>query len=41
LEQRKAASQPDIASHWRVENGELVNDGNGPLSHHRQVFREF
>lgn len=29
LEQRKAASQPDIASHWRVENGELVNDGNG------------
>ncbi|HRT55935.1 MAG TPA: DUF1080 domain-containing protein [Candidatus Paceibacterota bacterium] len=29
LEQRKAASHPDIASHWRVENGELVNDGNG------------
>lgn len=29
LEQRKAASQPDIAKHWRVENGELVNDGTG------------
>jgi hypothetical protein len=29
LEQRKAASQTDIAQHWRVENGELVNDGKG------------
>lgn len=29
LAQRKAASQADIAQHWRVENGELVNDGKG------------
>ncbi len=27
--EKKAASIADIRAHWRVENGELVNDGNG------------
>ena len=26
---KRAASLADVAQHWRVENGELVNDGNG------------
>lgn len=26
---KKAASLADIRAHWRVENGELINDGNG------------
>jgi hypothetical protein len=29
LEQRQNASRADIAKHWRVENGELINDGKG------------
>lgn len=29
LAAKKARSRADIAQHWRVENGELVNDGNG------------
>jgi hypothetical protein len=29
LAQKKAASLEDIRAHWRVEKGELVNDGHG------------
>jgi len=29
LERLKEASRADIRRHWRIENGELVNDGNG------------
>ncbi|HEX3135913.1 MAG TPA: family 16 glycoside hydrolase, partial [Planctomycetota bacterium] len=29
LAAKKAASLADIAKHWKAENGELVNDGNG------------
>ncbi|WP_372805764.1 DUF1080 domain-containing protein [Pontiella sp.] len=29
LAEKKAASLADINAHWRVENGELVNDGKG------------
>ena len=29
LSAKRAASRKDIAQHWRVENGELVNDGHG------------
>lgn len=29
LAAKKTASLADIRSHWKVENGELVNDGNG------------
>ncbi len=29
LRQRQEASREDIRKHWRVEKGELVNDGNG------------
>lgn len=29
LAARKQKSLPDIQAHWRVENGELVNDGQG------------
>ena len=29
LEKRKEASRDDIRKHWRVEDGELVNDGHG------------
>ena len=29
LAEKKAASLEDIREHWRVENGELVNDGKG------------
>ena len=29
LAEKKAASLEDIRQHWRVENGELINDGHG------------
>ena len=29
LIQKRKDSLPDISKHWRVENGELVNDGHG------------
>ena len=35
LKQQRA----EFPKHWRVENGELVNDGNGPLRHDRRGVR--
>lgn len=31
-EERRAAEQDAFEQHWRVENGELVNDGKGPYA---------
>jgi hypothetical protein len=33
-----AGFQKDFLEHWRVENGELVNDGNGPYATTRDEF---
>jgi hypothetical protein len=35
------ASLADIAKHWRVENGELVNDGDGLYLTTEKNFRDF
>jgi hypothetical protein len=35
------ASLDDIAQHWRVENGELVNDGHGLYLTTEKNFRDF
>lgn len=35
------ASLKDIAEHWRVENGELVNDGHGLYLTTEKDFRDF
>lgn len=37
-EQAVAAQQEDFLAHWRVDNGELVNDGNGPYATTRKEF---
>ena len=29
---KQAADMEDFKTHWRVENGELINDGNGPYA---------
>lgn len=31
LTKRRAKDDTDTAAHWRVENGEIVNDGGGPF----------
>lgn len=41
LKKKKESSLSDIAKHWRVENGELVNDGNGLYLTTEQNFRDF
>lgn len=35
------ASLEDIANHWRVEHGELVNDGNGLYATTEKNFRDY
>ncbi|MBM3890165.1 MAG: DUF1080 domain-containing protein, partial [Verrucomicrobia bacterium] len=35
------ASLEDIAQHWRVENGELVNDGKGLYATTEKNFRDY
>ncbi len=37
-EQVIAAQQEDFLAHWRVEEGELVNDGHGPYATTREEF---
>ena len=34
-EENLQKQRDEFASHWRVENGELVNVGTGPLRHDR------
>ena len=41
LAEKKAASLEDIRQHWRVENGELVNDGHGLYLTTRADFADF
>ncbi|MBI5382273.1 MAG: DUF1080 domain-containing protein [Opitutae bacterium] len=38
---KHAASLVDIAQHWRVENGELVNDGKGLFLTSEKQFRDY
>ena len=37
-EQNLKKQQDDFPSHWRVENGELVNDGHGPYATSNEEF---
>ncbi len=41
LKKKKEASLSDIAKHWKVENGELVNDGAGLYLTTEQNFKDF
>jgi hypothetical protein len=41
LTERKCASLEDIRAHWRVENGELVNDGEGLYLTTDEQFGDF
>ncbi|MGI8602514.1 MAG: 3-keto-disaccharide hydrolase [Verrucomicrobiales bacterium] len=41
LEKIWTASMSDVNAHWRVENGELVNDGHGLFLTTRKNFRDF
>ena len=36
--QKRAADDGEFQKHWRVENGELVNDGNGPYATTEQEY---
>ena len=41
LIQKRKDSLPDISKHWRVENGELVNDGHGLYLTTVKNFKDF
>jgi hypothetical protein len=41
FKKKQDASLPDIASHWRVEGGELVNPGKGLYLTSEKQFRDF
>jgi len=41
LSSKKQSSLADIKKHWRVENGELVNDGKGLYLTTEKYFRDF
>jgi hypothetical protein len=41
LAEKKAASLEDIRQHWRVENGELVNDGKGLYLTTEEFYGDF
>ena len=41
LEKFKAASRQDIKKHWRVENGELINDGKGLYLSTNRFYADF
>ncbi|HKK18075.1 MAG TPA: DUF1080 domain-containing protein [Opitutales bacterium] len=41
LEAKKQQSLPDIRKHWRVEDGELVNDGQGLFLTSEENFSDF
>ncbi|MFO0944871.1 MAG: DUF1080 domain-containing protein [Planctomycetota bacterium] len=38
LEENLAAQRAEFPSHWRVENGDLVNDGHGPYATSDEEF---
>jgi acetyl esterase/lipase len=41
LEENLAAQRADFPNHWRVEDGELVNDGTGPYATTEEDFGDF
>ncbi len=41
IDKKRKESQPDIHKHWRVENNELINDGNGLYLTTIQNFSDF
>ncbi len=41
LAQKKTASLEDIQQHWRVENGELINDGHGLYLSTNRFYSDF
>jgi hypothetical protein len=41
FEKKHAASLVDVAAHWKVENGELVNGGEGLYLTSEKQFRDF
>jgi len=41
LQKKREESLKDVAEHWRVENGELVNDGRGLYLTTERNFRDF
>ncbi|MBM3858656.1 MAG: DUF1080 domain-containing protein [Verrucomicrobia bacterium] len=41
FQKKRAASIEDIKQHWRVENGELVNDGKGLYATTDKNFRDY
>ncbi len=41
LAKKKEASLPDIQKHWRIENGELVNDGVGLYATTDKFYGDF
>ncbi|MGL5017329.1 MAG: 3-keto-disaccharide hydrolase [Luteolibacter sp.] len=41
LKAKQEASRPNIQKHWRVENGELVNDGKGLFLTSDETFGDF
>jgi hypothetical protein len=41
LEQLKETSRADIKRHWRIENGELVNDGHGLYLSTNRFYADF
>lgn len=36
-----AKGQPELEAHWRIENGELINDGDGPYATTEKNYRDF
>ena len=40
-EKKRAADLEDVQLHWRVDNGELVNDGNGVYLTTDEEFRDY
>jgi len=41
FEELKKTSREDIAKHWRVENGELINDGHGLYLTTNEFYADF
>jgi hypothetical protein len=41
LAENLKAQRADFASHWRVENGELVNSGTGPYATTEEAFGDY
>ena len=40
-EAKRETARKTTDKHWRVENGEIVNDGHGPISHNGSQLSRF